>query len=473
MRPMPRAAASYVAAVIALGIAVVALAIFFEPWSWQPLIVLAPLFMACDISLVSYLNSRVQFSISFPVALAAILLVGPWGAALVCATSVVDWHLPWKKRLFNGAQFALAGWFAGFVYTAVPGHAGPGFVDASFPLVLVPVLAAVAAHVLANVALTATVVRLAEGISMKAMWWGGLAEMAASYTGFSLIGLFMAVLWVVGVGPLAALLVLAPLLLARWAFQQFSEQHKAYERTVDSLIQAVEMKDLYTRGHSERVSKASVMIGHELSMREDRIAMLRHAGMLHDVGKLGVPTAVLQKTGPLDDEEFASIRLHPTLGLEMVGGISFLEEARKGIKHHHERMDGRGYPDGLSGQQIPEFARVIAVADAFDSMTSTRSYRGARSVEEAIEELRRWSGTQFDPPMVDALIAAVEKDGWEVTGVAPDDPVATQGPAARDHDDPTFAVRGPIPFVPRPDASAPASPPGGEAPELPQARVAT
>jgi HD-GYP domain-containing protein (c-di-GMP phosphodiesterase class II) len=246
----------------------------------------------------------------------------------------------------------------------------------------------------------------------------------------------MAVLWTGGVGPVAALLVLAPLLIARWAFQQYGEQHKAYEATVASLIRAVETKDYYTRGHSERVAKASVMLAEQLGMREDRLEMLQYAGMLHDVGKLGVPTKLLQKTGPLDDSEFATIKLHPTRGVEMVNGIAFLNEAMLGIRHHHERVDGLGYPDGLAGEQIPEFARIIAVADAFDSMTSTRSYRSARSVEAATRELKRWAGTQFDARMVDALISAVESRGWE-SNVEPSEEVVDPAVLVfRDHDDP-------------------------------------
>ena len=119
--------------------------------------------------------------------------------------------------------------------------------------------------------------------------------------------------------------------------------------------------------------------------------------MLHDIGKLGVPTRLLQKSGGLTDAEFEAIQRHPVQGLEIVREIDFLDEANDGILHHHERIDGRGYPKGLVGDEIPEFARVIAVADAFDSMTTTRSYRGARSIEEAVIELRRCAGTQFDP----------------------------------------------------------------------------
>jgi HD-GYP domain-containing protein (c-di-GMP phosphodiesterase class II) len=179
-------------------------------------------------------------------------------------------------------------------------------------------------------------------------------------------------------------------------------------------------------------------------MRAERVEAIRYAGMLHDVGKLGVPTKVLQKNGKLTEEEYAAIQLHPMRGLDIVREIGFLDEALAGIMHHHERIDGRGYPMGLAGDEIPEFARVLAVADAFDSMTSTRSYRGARPVSEAIEELRKWSGTQFDPAFVDAFVAALKRQGWqrpEPPGppVIPADDLAIV--TAHDHDDPSAPIR--------------------------------
>jgi HD-GYP domain-containing protein (c-di-GMP phosphodiesterase class II) len=125
-----------------------------------------------------------------------------------------------------------------------------------------------------------------------------------------------------------------------------------------------------------------------------------------------VPTSVLQKSGKLTDDEYAAIQLHPMRGLDIVRDIGFLDEALAGIMHHHERIDGRGYPMGLAGDEIPEFARVLSVADAFDAMTSNRSYRGARPVPEAIDELRKCAGQQFDPAFVDAFVAAIERDGW-------------------------------------------------------------
>ena len=181
------------------------------------------------------------------------------------------------------------------------------------------------------------------------------------------------------------------------------------------------------------------MIARQIGMRPDRAEALVFAGMLHDVGKLGVPTKVLQKAGPLTEEEYAAIQLHPMRGLEIVREIGFLNEALAGIMHHHERIDGRGYPMGFAGDEIPEFARIIGVADAFDSITSTRSYRKARTVAQGVEELRKGAGSQFDPAIVAAFIAALGRDGWKL-GESADAPPAGLI-TAQDHDDPTAPLR--------------------------------
>jgi hypothetical protein len=442
MRDMPRSAQAYVFAVACAGLAVVIAASLSGSVNWASVAVLGALYWFADSREIITRTGVLGVSASSPVALASLLLLGAWGGALVCAVSALAYarHAAWFKHVFNGAQAALSAALAGGIYHLVPGAAQDGFAHASFPAVLPAVAVAGLSYFVLNNLFVAVVVRLTTDTSMRAVWWNGVAEMAIPSLGYGSIGLIVAVLWVGGVGPVAALLVLAPLVIARWAFEQYSEQHAAYDATVRSLIQAVETKDYYTRGHSERVASASVLIAQQLGMRADRLEMLRYAGMLHDVGKLGVPTKLLQKTGPLDDDEFASIKLHPTRGFEMVNGISFLEEATLGIRHHHERVDGRGYPDGLAGDEIPEFARLIAVADAFDSMTSTRSYRGARSVDAAIRELRRWAGTQFDAGMVEALVVAVGISGWQASVDATDDVVDPALLVFRDHDDPSSDI---------------------------------
>jgi hypothetical protein len=444
MRTLPRSAQVYVCGVLLLGVLVVAHAATLPALDWAEIAILAGLYWIGDCAPVTTKLGPLTISTSFPVAVAAVLLVGPWSASIVCIVGALarTQREAWFKRAFNGAQMALCAVAAGYTFEWFPGGGHHAFVDARFPAVLPAVVVAGLAYFVLNYLLVGVAISITTGMRLARIWWGGMSEVAAPSLGYGLIGLMIAVLWSGGVGAVAGLLVLAPMLIARWAFQQYAAQHQAYEATVSSLIQAVETKDYYTRGHSERVSKASVIVAQQLGMREDRLEMLRYAGMLHDVGKLGVPTKLLQKTGPLDDEEFASIKLHPTRGFEMVSGISFLEEAMMGIRHHHERVDGRGYPDGLVGDAIPEFARIIAVADAFDSMTSTRSYRGARSVDAAMRELKRWAGTQFDVAMVDALVLAIGVSGWEASVDATDEIVDPSMLVFRDHDDPTAGVFG-------------------------------
>ena len=364
----------------------------------------------------------------------------------------------------------LAVGLAGLTYQwlgGVPGDLG----KAQFPAVLLPALAADVVFALVNAVLLATVVSLSSGSSPWRFLRDVLLPSAPSYVGYGIFGLLLATLWLNGLGPAAALLLLAPLVIARWAYAQYAAQQEAYEATVRTFVQAVETKDLYTRGHSERVAHGAVMVGRTIGMPDDRLESLRYSGLLHDLGKVSIATRILHKTGRLDEDEFTAIRRHPEHGVQIVRDIEFLDEARAGIRHHHERLDGRGYPDGLAGRQIPQFARIICVADAFDAMTTVRSYRGARSHAEARAELERGSGTQFDPTLVDAFLSALDRDGWQV----PPAPVVDQETAGEapstiisDHDDPRMSLpEGGGPSVSMTTSTVPArARPGSRAPLL-------
>jgi HD domain len=348
--------------------------------------------------------------------LAAVVLTGPVGAALVgsCTLLGVRRGPSMSQRLFNTGMFTLSAYLAGRTFLLFGGHVGvPG--QSSFPSIIGPFAGAAAVHVVVNFSLLRGVLWLTREPGTATARIGLDFKLMLTDLGYGAFGVLIAALWGV-LGPFTAVLVLIPVLVARWAVAQFAAQQRAYEATVSALCQAVETKDFYTRGHSERVSRGSVMIAREIGMRVERVEAIRYAGMLHDVGKLGVPTSVLQKNGALTDDEYAAIQLHPMRGLDIVREIGFLDEALAGIMHHHERIDGKGYPMGLAGDEIPEFARVLAVADAFDAMTSNRSYRGARSVPEGIAELRKWAGAQFDPAFVDAFVTAIERDGWKAPG---------------------------------------------------------
>ena len=411
--------------------------------SGATLAVLALLFLVCDSTPTTLASRQSAWSPSSSATLAAVVLLGPLGAMAVGATSVLSVRrgLDLTQRVFNASMYGLSAYCAGQAYLALGGQVGPPLRTA-FPAIIGPFVAAAATHVVVNYGLLWGMLMLvpstADGQPGRA---AGLhiPLLLLADLGYAALGLLIAALWGVGLGAFAAILVLVPMFVARWAMGQFAAQERAYSATIAALCQAVETKDFYTRGHSERVARGSAMIAQEVGMRPSRVEAIRYAGMLHDVGKLGVPTTVLQKCGPLTEEEFAAIQLHPMRGLEIVRQIGFLDEALAGIMHHHERIDGLGYPMGLAGDEIPEFARVIAVADAFDAMTSNRSYRGARSIEEAIADLRKWSGTQFDPALVDAFVAALSRAGWHqprACRMAPAERLPVQ-----DHDDPTTPLQ--------------------------------
>ena len=443
------AARLYVATVVAVAVVLIARGpLTFSLNSWRDIAVLGLLLVISESTATRLSPGNLSWSANLTATLAAAVLVGPVGAALVGACTAFSLRRgpSLAQRAFNTGMMALTAYLAGRVFIELHGHVGT-LTAGSFPMIIGPFAVAAMAHVLVNHVLLGGVLWLArndEGPSRRS-YAGVNARLLVSDLGYGAFGLLIAALWSV-VGPFAPLLVLIPLFVARWAVAQFAEQQRAYEATVGALCQAVETKDFYTRGHSDRVSRGSVMIAREIGMRSDRVEAIRYAGMLHDVGKLGVPTKVLQKTGKLTEEEYAAIQLHPMRGLDIVREIGFLDEALAGIMHHHERIDGRGYPMGLAGDEIPEFARVLAVADAFDSMTSTRSYRGARPSDEAIAELRKWSGTQFDPAFVDAFVAAIKREGWprpEPPVLAADELAADELAtiAAQDHDDPSAPLR--------------------------------
>ncbi len=189
------------------------------------------------------------------------------------------------------------------------------------------------------------------------------------------------------------------------------ELQELFVSSITALAAAIDARDPYTRGHSERVSRYAVRIGERLGLEGQDLEFLRYAALLHDVGKIHVKDEILQKPGKLTDEEFQKMKLHPVYGAEIIRPIKAFEKILPFIFYHHERYCALGgYPHGISGTQIPLEARIITVADSYDAMTSTRPYRKAMSVEQAIAELVRWSGTQFDPHVVDIFLQILEED---------------------------------------------------------------
>ncbi len=185
----------------------------------------------------------------------------------------------------------------------------------------------------------------------------------------------------------------------------------AYRETVNALVRALEAKDKYTRGHSERVAEYSVRCGRSMGLSEDRIVMLESAALLHDIGKIGIREAVLLKPGKLTDEEYEHIKLHAELSEDIVRGLSFLVDELAILAGSQEHYDGSGYPRGTKGDEISIEGYIVQTADAWDAMTSTRVYRVALPNEKAIAELKKYSGTQFHPEVVKAFLKMIEEQG--------------------------------------------------------------
>lgn len=177
-----------------------------------------------------------------------------------------------------------------------------------------------------------------------------------------------------------------------------------FYKTIKSISSALDAKDPYTHGHSLRVTLYSIILAKHLNVPENQLEMIEISGLLHDIGKIAIPQSILCKPGKLDDNEFTIMKTHPVNSEKLIASIEKLHEVAPGIKHHHERWDGRGYPDKLAGEDIPYSARIIAIADTYDAMTSTRSYRKALSHEVAIEEIKRCAGAQFDPTLAQKFI---------------------------------------------------------------------
>jgi hypothetical protein len=377
-----------------------------------------------------------QMTLDSVVLTAVFVLAGPWIATVAAIFGYVAHirsRVPLIRKVFNCAYRVPATAAGGFAYTLVGAPIGDPALD-SVPRMIIGGVAATAAHQLVNASLVCLVIWIEGRIRPIDFIARVVAPTFVPMLGYGCLGLLLAVTWLGGLGPLASLLILVPLALARWAMQQYEAEREAQAAAMRAFIEIIETKDLYTRGHSERVSTGVGMLGRHLRLPDDRQQALEHAGLLHDVGKVGVPTRIIRKPGRLDESEMDAIRLHPARGVELIGNIPFLEEVKSAVLHHHEKFDGTGYPAGLSGMSIPYFARIIGIVDAFDSLTSTRSYRPARSVEETLAILEQDRNTHFDPSLVDAFVQVIRTRGWAAAAAeqpAPDQQVE----ASIDHDD--------------------------------------
>jgi putative nucleotidyltransferase with HDIG domain len=203
------------------------------------------------------------------------------------------------------------------------------------------------------------------------------------------------------------------LLLARYSFKQYTNLRETYLDTIKAFNKLTEAKDTYTGHHASRVESYAVALARYINLPENKIENVRMAALLHDIGKIGISDLVLKKTSALTEEEYEQIKQHPTIGADIIQSVHFLKDVSAIIRHHHERYDGKGYPDHLVGDAITNESAILALADVYDAITSTRSYRNPVTLEEAINEISKNAGTQFNPKLAEKFAELLKKSKGE------------------------------------------------------------
>jgi len=265
-----------------------------------------------------------------------------------------------------------------------------------------------------NVTITASLVAMRTQQSVAVVFLGDLRGFGANLVALAPLAWLMSRVYLLpgGAGWWATLLFALPLYTTRGAHHRFVEMRDMFTQTIGALAEAVDKRDPFTSKHSHRVKQIAVDIGREMRVNEAELEALEWGGLLHDVGKIGVPDAVLLKQDRLVREERMIMNAHPVLGAQIIAPVTKLAPELPIIRHHHEWYNGSGYPDRLIGDEIPKLARILHVADAFEAMTAARPYRMTPlTAEQALAELRKFAGIQFDPVVVDAFVRTAWVDG--------------------------------------------------------------
>jgi len=349
-------------------------------------------------------------SIGFPIDFVLILVYGPALAMLITALGaligeIIERKVSWYKIIFNTSQYALTAGIAGIAYQQAGGVVGAQNI---FRFILPATLCALT-YCIVNITFFVMVVSFAQNVRIKKIWRTSIKEMIPSYIAEAPMGFLMAIVYT-EVGIVGILLFFLPLLLARRSFELYTKMRKVYLDTIRALAAAIDAKDPYTKGHSERVSEMSVVLAQELNLSDNDIENIEYTALLHDIGKIGIDDSILGKKGSLTDQEFDKIKEHTIMGANIIQPVDFLKNSYRAIYHHHEKYNGKGYPDGIKSEDIPILARIIAVADAYDAMSSDRPYRKKLSKDKILKELKDQSGKQFDPEIVKALISVLDRE---------------------------------------------------------------
>ena len=344
---------------------------------------------------------------------ASMVLGGPVAAGWVAAIGTSELRelrgrVPWYGTLFNHAGLAFPAIVGGLAMDLTRGNS-PGLVGEFAATML-----GAGTFFALNTYVTSTAVALRSGQSFRVVLVSDFRGFSINFSALTPLAWLMAQIYRLpdGAGAWATLLFGLPLYTTRLAHHRFVEMREMFTQTIGALAEAVDKRDPFTSKHSHRVKEIAIDIGREMRVSEAELEALEWGGLLHDVGKIGVPDSVLLKQERLTREERILMNAHPVKGAEIIAPVTKLAPELPIIRHHHEWYNGSGYPDRLMGEEIPKLARILHVADAFEAMTAARPYRmKPLSQEQALAELRKFAGIQFDPVVVDAFVRTKWAEG--------------------------------------------------------------
>lgn len=427
---MKRAATRYIDAVILIGILLLPYCVYRYALQLTPLsgdalrtewLQMGCLLVICSVcrSTPVYISTHHALDVSILAIITAVLLKGPYAATLTYVASsfltfefdmasgqhINIYNTPWRKGAFNNANLMISILLPGLCLRLI-GHT-PG--DIGLPWVLMPMLLFTALSFLLNSGILLAMFALNGDIQPREAL-GIMRSVVPNVLAAMPLGLLTCFVFKQEGGYWVALITLLPLMLARYAWKLYLDAQKQQYQLIQAFATAMEARDQYTEGHSRRVSRYAAMIARHMLLRPSMVETITMAASLHDIGKIGVPDAILLKPGRLTAEEFKALKSHPSVGANIVRQVGFPRAVIDIIEHHHERVDGQGYPDELDINQLSIGSQILSVADAFDAMTSERPYRKAMRVAEAVEQLKKGRGTQFSAEVVDCMVALADSD---------------------------------------------------------------
>jgi len=418
MEGLPSKLRNYIVRVcIVASVLLIYLFYVYDIRSWKEIMFFALLSIIAETFTIPMPNGG-AVSVGFAISLSAIIIDGPLAGALATAfgflfrfPKVKDrgyvhlFNYPFYKTAFNVAQGIIMTGIAGVFYFLVGGE----IVDSSLNIYPLPIIVLVITYLSINTSLFSELFSIISSQSFIKTWAQNVKGTVLSSLSVGVLGIIIALSYT-AYGAFVVLLFFAPLLLARYSFKLYLDMKKVNFETIKALNKAVEVKDPYTSGHASRVGEYAIKLAQALKLPDNRIEKIRIAAILHDIGKIGISDSILNKTGVLTDDEYEAIKQHPLIGAQIVDNVDFLRDVTEIIKYHHERYDGKGYPEGIDGENIPMEAAILSIADVYDAMTSDRPYRKALPVEKALTEIEKNAGTQFHPEIACTFINIVKEE---------------------------------------------------------------